>query len=267
MRKLLCVLAVAMALAAGSLLLGGRAAQAQGGGVLLTDAIARKLVNARFNGTGDLFFRDALSYTIQNAGAGDIVIVIPAGMVFTSTDESTQPLLVGQGVTLTLKANQTTSGKLWVFCGQLSKHAPDGESIYRAGAMADGNLLNVARVIEKHGWKGELGAQFAVWRLTDGTTQEKLMGDAQNGPGAELLIAIKPLLALAGDPFTRAETILQEAGTGLHYSDFGTPVPMQSPLPGGAGVGDILSFFQRCASCFTCFGLFGALGWAFLSRR
>jgi hypothetical protein len=266
MRKLSYALIAAVLLAAAGLVLGGRAAEAQGGAVTLQDAVARKLVNVQFHGTGDLFFREALSYTIQNAGSGDIIIVIPAGLVFTPTEESTQPLMVGQSVTLTIKAKQTAGGKLWVFCGQLSKHAPDAESVYHVGAMAEGNLLSVARVIEKHGWKGELGAQFAVWRLTDGTTQEKLLGEGQ-GPGSELLTAIKPFLGLAGDPFTRAETILQEAGTGLHYSDFGTPVPAQSPLPGGAGVGDILNFFQRCTSCFTCFGLFGAMAWAFFARR
>lgn len=267
MRKLSYALIAAVLLAAAGLVLGGRAAQAQGGTVTLQDAVTRKLVNAQFKGTGDLFFREALSYTIQNPGSGDIIIVIPGGFIFTPTETSTQPLMVGQGVTLTIKAKQTASGKLWVFCGQLSKHAPDADSVYHAGAMAEGNLLNVARVIEKHGWKGELGAQFAVWRLTDGTTQEKLLGGDQSGPGSELLTAIKPFLGLAGDPFTRAETILQEAGTGLHYSDFGTPVPAKSPLPGGGSVGDILNFFQRCTSCFSCFGLFGALAWAFFARR
>jgi len=89
-------------------------------------------------------------------------------------------------------------------------------------------LLKVAQTSNRRKYEGDLGAQFAVWRITDNATQEQITG-GQNG--SELISALMPLLALAGDPFTRAESILQEAGTGLHYSEFGTHVPANSPLP------------------------------------
>ncbi len=239
-------------------------AEAQGNVVTLQDAVSRKLVDVRLSGTDDLFFRQSASYRIQNLSGSDLGIVIQAGLLLTPTESATQQLLVAQDLTTTVRANQVVSGTLWAYCTQLSNHAPTSATTFRIGDMAGGNLLKVAQVTNRRNYVGDLGAQLAVWRITDNATMEQITGGQA---GSDLITAIKPLLGLAGDPFTRAESILQEAGTGLHYSEFGTPTPIQSPLPGGTNVNDILSFLRNIGSCCTCFGAFGGMFFLIFFRR
>ena len=266
MRRITLLVVIGLTAALAAFALGQQPAQAQNGAITLPDALSKKLVTVVISGSGDVFFREAVGYQIINVSGGDLVIIIPAGLLLPSADDSLQTLVVGLPVTLTIKSKGAQTGKLWVFCTQLSKHAPGSGDKYGVGGMAAGNLGNAVQVIARHGWNGDLGAQLAVWRITDNATQEQLTG-GQNSQASELISAIMPLIGLAGDPFTRAETILQEAGTGLHYSEFGTPVPAKSPLPGGTNLPDILSFFQRCTSCCTCFGAFGGLFFLVFMRR
>jgi hypothetical protein len=263
-RKLVVSLGIVLGVLALSLLLVQRPANAQASTVTLQDALAHKLVNVTLTGTDDVFFRQSAAYRIQNLTAGDLSVVIRAGQLLTPTDTSYQQLLVAEDVTTTIKANQVATGSLWAYCTQLSKHAPDKSVAFAVGQMASGNLGKVSQVLNRRKIEGDLGAQLAVWRITDNATLEEITGGQS---GSDLISAIQPLLGLAGDPFTKAESILQEAGTGLHYSEFGTPTPIQSPLPGNTNVNDILSFLRNITSCCTCFGAFGGLFFFIFLRR
>ena len=267
MRRLFIVVALCITLAAAAAALWQQPAQAQGTvPVTLPDAVTKKLVTVVLSGTGDLFFRDAVGYSVRNTSGGDLIVVFPAGLLLLPGDNSLQTLMVTLPVTLTLKANQTAGGKLSMVCTQLTKHAPGAGEKFSVGGMANGSLLSAANVIARHGWNGDLGAQFAVWRITDNSTMEDVTGSS-GSQSSDLLRTISPLLALAGDPFTRAEAILQEAGTGMHISQFGTPTPLKSPLPGGASVPDVLALIQRCIACCPCAGAFGGLFFLIFLRR
>ena len=239
-------------------------ASAQGISLTLQEALARKMVNVKLTGTDDLFFRQSAAYQIQNVSGSDISVVIRAGQLLTPTNTAQQQLMVAEDVTPTIKANQSVSGKLWAYCTELTKHAPDKDTTFLVGDMASGNLLKVAQQINKRKFEGDLGAQLAVWRITDNATQEEITGGQG---GSELIGAIRPFLGLAGDPFTRAESILQESGTGVHYSEFGTPVPINSPLPGNVNVPDILAQLQNLFRCCCCFGAFGGIFFMIFLRR
>ena len=267
MSKRLLTLVICVALASAVAALWLQPAQAQGNvPITLPDALAKKLVTVVLSSTGDLFFRDGVGYTVRNISSGDLIIVLPAGLLLPPDDNSEQTLLVTLPVTLTLKANQSTAGALSTVCTQLTKHAPSSSAKFTVGGLATGNLAAAANVIARHKWNGDLGAQFAVWRITDNMTMEDVTGGS-GSQRSDLLRTIAPLLALAGDPFTRAETILQESGTGLHFSQFGTPTPLQSPLPGGASLPDVLGFIQRCLSCCPCFGALGGMFFLIFLRR
>jgi hypothetical protein len=259
------MLSLAMAVAAAALWLQPAAAQGSVP-ISLPDALAKKLVTVTLSSTGDIFFREGVGYSVRNISSGDLIVVLPAGLLLPPDDSSEQTLLVTLPVTLTLKANQVAGGKLWTVCTQLTKHAPGSTAQFTLGGVATGNLAAVANVIAQHNWNGDLGAQLAVWRITDNMTMEDVTGGS-GSQTSDLLRTIAPLLALAGDPFTRAETILQESGTGLHFSQFGTPTPLQSPLPGNTNPADILAFLQRCMACCPCFGAFGGLFFLIFLRR
>jgi hypothetical protein len=264
-RSVVLILSLAMAMAAAALWLQPVAAQGSVP-VPLADAVTKKLITVSLSSTGDLFFREAVAYDIRNLTNGDLIIVVPAGLLLPPDDSSEQTLLVTLPINVALKANQSATGKLWTVCTQLSKHAPGTSAHFTLGGMASGNLASAANVIARHNWNGDLGAQLAVWRITDNMTLEDVTGTG-NSQASDLLRTIAPLLALAGDPFTRAETILQESGTGLHFSQFGTPTPLQSPLPGNTNPADILAFLQRCMACCPCFGAFGGLFFLIFLRR
>jgi len=267
MSKRLLILAICVALASAVAALWLQPAQAQGNvPITLPDALAKKLVTVNLSSTGDLFFREGVGYSVRNISSGDLIVVLPAGLLLPSDDSSEQTLLVTLPVTLTLRANQSAGGKLWTACTQLSKHAPGSSAKFSVGGVATGNLAAAANVIARHKWNGDLAAQLAVWRITDNMSMEDVTGGS-GAQASDLLRTIAPLLALAGDPFTRAETILQEAGTGLHFSQFGTPTPLQSPLPGGASVPDVMGFIQRCLSLCPCFGALGGMFFLIFLRR
>ena len=267
MSKRLLTLTICVALVSAAAALWLQPAQAQGSvPITLPDALAKKLVTVVLTSTGDLFFREGVGYTVRNISSGDLIVVLPAGLLLPSDSSSEQTLMVTLPVTLTLKANQTTAGKLSTVCTQLTKHAPGSSARFTVGDVATGNLAAAANVIARHKWNGDLGAQFAVWRITDNMTMEDVTGGTGTQT-SDLLRTIAPLLALAGDPFTRAETILQEAGTGLHFSQFGTPTPLQSPLPGNTSIPDVLGFLQRCLSCCPCFGALGGMFFLIFLRR
>jgi hypothetical protein len=267
MSKRLLTLVICVALASAVAALWLQPAQAQGNvPITLPDALAKKLVTVVLSSTGDLFFREGVGYTVRNISSGDLIIVLPAGLLLPSDSSSEQTLMVTLPVTLTLKANQSAGGKLSTVCTQLTKHAPSSSAKFTVGGVATGSLAAAANVIARHKWNGDLGAQFAVWRITDNMTMEDVTGGSGTQT-SDLLRTIAPLLALAGDPFTRAETILQESGTGLHFSQFGTPTPLQSPLPGGASLPDVMGFIQRCLSCCPCFGALGGMFFMIFLRR
>ena len=267
MSKRLLTLTICVALASAAAALWLQPAQAQGNvPITLPDALAKKLVTVVLTSTGDLFFREGVGYTVRNISSGDLIVVLPAGLLLPSDSSSEQTLLVTLPVTLTLKANQSAGGKLSTVCTQLTKHAPSSSAKFSVGGVATGNLAAAANVIARHKWNGDLGAQFAVWRITDNMTMEDVTGGSGTQT-SDLLRSIAPLLALAGDPFTRAETILQESGTGLHFSQFGTPTPLQSPLPGGASLPDVMGFIQRFLSCCPCFGALGGMFFLIFLRR
>ena len=212
------------------------ATHAQSDRITLIEAVRQGVVDAQIRGSGDIFFQESLAFRLQNKRPTPITIVIPVGLIFEPDDKSFQGLIVPKEYVIVLCgstgatpspaaapcAGATAQGKWNGFCINLSRHAPDKDTKYHIGQMASGPLLQVVQAVDKKSAAGRLGAQFAVWRVTDDFTLDSINSpDLQN---SELMELIRPLLSLARPEIDLAQSILTDSGTGLKFYT-GTPPP------------------------------------------
>jgi hypothetical protein len=209
---------------------------AQSQPLTLSDAVRQGIIEVQLNGSGEPFWQESVAYVIKNKRPTPVAIVVPAGLILEPEDDSIQRLVIAKQYTILLCgtapgtraptgtpcANTTVKGKWYAFCINLSRHAPDEDSVYSVGPMATGPLLQVVRQVDQKAAAGRLGAQFAVWRVTDDFTLDAINSpDLQN---SELLQIIAPLLSLARPEIDLAQSLLQDSNTGLKFYS-GTPPP------------------------------------------
>lgn len=209
---------------------------AQSQPLTLPDAVRQGIVEVQLNGSGEPFWQESVAYVMKNKRPTAVTIVVPAGLILEPEDDSIQRLVIAKQYTIPLCgttpgtraptgtpcASTTATGKWYAFCINLSRHAPEEDSEYHVGQMASGPLLQVVRQVDQKGAAGRLGAQFAVWRVTDDFTL-----DAINSPdlqSSELLQMIAPLLGLARPEIDLAQSLLEDSNTGLKFYS-GTPPP------------------------------------------
>jgi hypothetical protein len=162
----------------------------------IREALDQKLISVDLTGTGNLFFRDAVAYNVENVGAKRLTLCFPAGTLLMPDDPGLQRLVLGETVIFSLDPGEVKQGTLFVFCTQSSKEAPPSGAMYTVGAEAEPDLLRLAQVIDQRSGKGRLGAQLAVWAVSDGLTLDDL--NAEPGAGGPSTVAtIRPLLCLA----------------------------------------------------------------------
>ncbi len=209
---------------------------AQSQSLTLPDAARQGIVEVELSGSGEPFWQESVAFTIKNKRPTPVTIIVPAGLILEPQDDSTQRLVIAKVYTIPLCgatprtgtptgtpcADTTVRGKWYAFCVDLSRDAPQEDAEYRVGEMATGPLLQVVQQVDQKGAAGRLGAQFAVWRVTDNFTLDAINSlDLQN---SELLQTIAPLLSLARPEIDLAQSLLQDSNTGLKFYS-GTPPP------------------------------------------
>lgn len=188
------------------------------------EALAKEQVKLALAANGNLFFRDALGYTITNLTTIRLDLCFPAGMSFAPEDPGMQILLLGQTAMLSLDPGQTLSGTLFVFCTQLSKHAPTSGDGYTVESTTRPELQRMAEVIDAQGDQGRIGAQLAVWAVTDNFTLDSMLSPAGTGGPNEMVNTIRPLLCLASGEVDLGEQILEASKAQVHLYTGTNPV-------------------------------------------
>jgi hypothetical protein len=179
-------------------------------------AVAKGLIQLTLTGNGQLFFKSPLHYVVVNLTANPIVICFPVGQINNPVDSGSQSLILPKETILDLGAGQTLEGDLDAFCINEHKHAPSTGLEYHLGPMAKGSLLALAHAIEAQSAQGRLGAQMAIWAITDGTTLNDLNANATPDPNnPSLTDSIRPLLCLAQDDINLGQQLLQTANAGV----------------------------------------------------
>lgn len=188
------------------------------------EALAKTQIELTLTANGNLFFRDALAYTIKNLTTQRLDLCFPAGMSFLPEDPGLQALLLAQTVALSLDPAQTQAGKLFVFCTNLSKHPPGQGIGYKIGPAGKPMLQKIAEYVDANGDQGRIGAQLAVWAVTDNFTVDSMLSTSGASGPNEMVNTIRPLLCLASGEVDLGEQILEASQAQVHLYTGTNPV-------------------------------------------
>jgi len=197
------------------------------GSITVKEAVNRGLIRLTLTANGELFYHSPLHYLVENLTSNPLQIEFPVGQLFIPDDIAYQAFVLantvnlglnlGQvlpnqivAVDLNLAPNQSVEGNLPVFCTNESRHSPSAGITYTLGKMAQGDLLKLAQVIESQSAQGHLGAQLAVWALTDKLAFNDF--NATQSPGQPSLVdSIRPVLCLAQDEINLGQQLLVDS--------------------------------------------------------
>lgn len=124
-------------------------------------------VEVRGNGA---FMGPALTLDFTNETGASTVVTVPVGLLFVPVDESTQTMVAAGGETLTVPptaSGETYTTTIEAFCGEYHDDVPSPEDVFSAGALAEGELAAVVRLVNQGGTFGR-EQQEAIWHVTDG---------------------------------------------------------------------------------------------------
>ncbi len=183
--------------------------------ISVVKAVNQGLIKLTLTANGKLFFQTPLHYSVTNLTTKTQQICFFAGQINQPDDPSLQALMIVKTVLLTPGPNQVLTGDLSADCINESKHAPSDGDGYQLGEMAQGKLLRLAKAIDANSAQGRLGAQMAIWVITDQFSLNDL--NATPSPDQPSLTdSIRPLLCLAQDDVSLGEQLLQEAEAGAN---------------------------------------------------
>jgi len=197
------------------------------GSITIKEALNQGLIKLTLTANGQLFYQSPLHYFIENLTTKPLQIDFPVGQIFIPDDIAYQAFVLANtvhldlnlgmivpnqivAVDLNLAPRQSMEGDLSVFCINESRHSPSTGITYQVGDMAKGDLLKLAQAIEVKSAKGHIGAQLAVWALTDKLTLNDF--NATPSPDQPSLIeSIRPVLCLAQDDINLGQQLLVDA--------------------------------------------------------
>jgi hypothetical protein len=179
----------------------------------VTEAVQAGEARLTLKANNSEFYNEPLDYSVNNLTGEQLDVCFPAGLTMISGSGDYQNLVLTKTVTVMLPPNGKQEGRLSADCMNLSKDAPAAGGSFTLGAMAQGDLLRVAQAIDRQSAQGRLGAQMAIWAVTDNLTLEDFGGDAES-ESARMLQLITPILCLATDEIELGQSLLEESGSG-----------------------------------------------------
>ncbi|HTX91588.1 MAG TPA: hypothetical protein VMC09_10260 [Anaerolineales bacterium] len=185
-------------------------------------ALNKKQIQLSLVANGELFYHKPVHYQITNLTTKDLVICFPFGQLLDPNDSSLQTLMVVDASLINAPAGQMVEGDLAAFCIMETHHAPQKDDVYGLGKMATGDLLKLGETIGAESASEHLGAQLAVWAITNNYSLDDLNTTAvPSSSEPSLTDSIKPLLCLGQDEITLGSKLLQDSGTGvvLYHGD------------------------------------------------
>lgn len=95
-----------------------------------------------------------------------VILKLDCGTLLVPTDSIVQEMLVTHNAEFPLYPGQTYSTRFYAMCAQLHNKAPNIETTFRIGKMADSSLLKLANYLDANYIQNMLG-QHALWAVTD----------------------------------------------------------------------------------------------------
>ena len=177
------------------------------------EAIAAGEATLVLTANANIFYDQPLDYSLSNLSANALDVCFPAGLTMISGDGQYQNLVLTRTIDVSVPVNGSSSGTLFADCINLERHAPSSGGSFSPGGMADGALLRVAQAIDARSDQGTLGAQMAIWAVTDGFTLEG--GTGATGENASMIELLAPILCLDSKDIDEGQAILTQANAGV----------------------------------------------------
>jgi hypothetical protein len=135
-----------------------------------------------------------LQVQITNPTTGEVVAVIPCGLVFRPTGGDEQALMVIQEIIVAIPGGETVTVKPYVVCIETSSATPASGSDYQIGEMTTGNLLKFAECLCDEelpesmtsgptAFQDIFGVQMAVWVVADNIAFDDVLGGGEGAAG------------------------------------------------------------------------------------
>lgn len=102
-----------------------------------------------------------------------VLLRLDCGTQLIPVDSSVQTMIVTQKAVFPLYPNETYATRFYAMCGQLHDAAPNIETTFRIGELADTGLLKLANYLGENYIQNMLG-QHAMWAFTDEADFEEL---------------------------------------------------------------------------------------------
>jgi hypothetical protein len=102
-----------------------------------------------------------------------VLLRLDCGTQLIPVDSSVQTMIVTQKVVFSLYPNETYATRFYAMCGQLHDDAPNIETTFRVGELADTGLVKLANYLGDNYIQNMLG-QHAMWAFTDEADFEEL---------------------------------------------------------------------------------------------
>ncbi len=161
--------------------------------ISLKTACDNKLVKLYIHGRSS-HYGECMEMDITNLTNYPLNIKLETGKKLNCKNDTTyQNMMVTRELMIALNGKENKTYESFAMCTQKSHSSPDNDTYYKIGNMAEGYLLQLAQIIEKHNYQDN-AAQKAVWIVIEkGDSNNLFLGTSD----PEENIALKRFIALA----------------------------------------------------------------------
>lgn len=151
----------------------------------INEAVDKGMLELKISGAYDprIFYevvdKDGVHYgkcmaiLLQSKIDSIVLLRLDCGTQLIPIDSSVQTMIVTQNAVFPLYPKATYATRFYAMCGQLHDNAPDIESTFRIGGLADTGLVRLANYLGDNYVQNMLG-QHAMWAFTDDADYEEL---------------------------------------------------------------------------------------------
>ena len=131
----------------------------------LQKALNMHLVKASANSLGG-YQGFCIEMSIENLSKDSLFILVEAGRRLIAGNADEQDILIVKELLVPLSKKEKKLQTIKGYCCQASKHSPSAQTPYALNHLADSNLVQVARHLNKNCFISEI-EQSAIWAISD----------------------------------------------------------------------------------------------------
>jgi hypothetical protein len=112
------------------------------------------------------YYSQCIVFEIKNLKSTSIELHEDEGRFLMPDDSDLQRMIITSAITLALSPYQKTSVPVFAMCTEAHDAAPQSNTVFSYGKVAEGDLLALVKMLAKKNYQND-AAQDAVWCITD----------------------------------------------------------------------------------------------------